>query len=665
VLVVPGVSFGAIPGYNRWMREGDVIDNGRYRVEKPLGQGGMGQVFRGFDTQLNKAVAIKVLLPNTPDSVIKRFHAEAVALAALNHPNILTVHHFGQAENGQLYLIMDFIKGETLGEMIEKRGAQTFFDVLPIFEKICRGLRYAHLNNVLHRDIKPSNVMLAADRTKDDSVKLVDFGLAKQADKDFELTKVGSTMGSPLYMSPEAVKGTESDARSDIYSLGCTLFEMLTGAPPLVGETPFHTMMAQVNRLAPSLSEASGKSFDEEVELFVAKCLKKSPNDRFQNMDELIAGLERVKSDLNAKKEFSLNALASGVYASGSYLAGKALNADKNLLGTGIKIAIVGVLIVAVAAFFGVFNSKEPVAVVHTDESLAELGRSVDKKRVAEKVLALDQVSDEGEVMIVRGLPNQNEQTCFIRGKFSDEDLEKQLAPHRDKKSWKLEDVKLSDKSMEFILAQPSIERLQLSHVTMTPQMFELIPKMPKLQHLLLYRTNPPPGFLESLQSKQLLSIDLDPGKNYTHVGAALSKIKSLRMVWLRDAQVNRDDIREIAGGLRLDLFSIGKCKFTLDALDDLKLAKHCTVFCSTNMHLEPQHIKGIAGLPFLGTLDLHGTNADDNSLRMLQGCKYLKMLIVTDTKVTERGVALLKTSIPELTNVYIESQENAYAEIY
>ncbi|MDZ4837529.1 MAG: serine/threonine-protein kinase [Candidatus Melainabacteria bacterium] len=198
------------------MREYEVID-GRYRVDKRIGQGGMGQVFEGHDQVLDKTVAIKVLFPNTSDSVIKRFHAEAVALGQLKHPNILSVQHFGQSNDGVLYLVTDFIQGESLNDIIENRGAQTFFDVLPIFERICRGLRYAHANNVLHRDIKPSNVMLESDRSRDDSVKLVDFGLAKQADKDFELTKAGSAMGTPGYMSPEAIHGKEADERSDIY----------------------------------------------------------------------------------------------------------------------------------------------------------------------------------------------------------------------------------------------------------------------------------------------------------------------------------------------------------------------------------------------------------------------------------------------------------------
>lgn len=125
------------------MREGDVID-GRYRVDKMLGQGGMGQVFKGHDQVLNKTVAIKVLFPNTPDLIIKRFHAEAVALGQLKHPNILSVQHFGQSDGGVLYLVTDFIQGESLSAIIETRGAQTFFDVLPIFERICRGLRNAH-----------------------------------------------------------------------------------------------------------------------------------------------------------------------------------------------------------------------------------------------------------------------------------------------------------------------------------------------------------------------------------------------------------------------------------------------------------------------------------------------------------------------------------------
>lgn len=646
------------------MREGDQIEGGRYRVEKLLGQGGMGQVYRGEDTLLNKTVAIKVLFPNTPDSVIKRFHTEAVALAALSHPNILTVHQFGQAENGQLYLVMDFIKGESLDAMIQKRGAQTFYDVLPIFEKICRGLRYAHNNRVLHRDIKPSNVMLSSDKTQEGSVKLVDFGLAKAADKDFELTKTGTAMGSPPYMSPEAVRGTESDERSDIYSLGCTFFEMMVGVPPLLGDNPLHTMMAQLHRLPPTLSEASGKRFDEEVELFVQKCMKKDPKDRFQSMDELISSLNKVKASLESKKEMSLAALASGVYSSGSFLAGKVFSADRRLLvigGFAIGLAlIVGLASVLISA---IGSQTEPEITVAADDALGQLGHAVSKPETRQKMLEQTDTIDGG--ISFGKSPFCADETCFIAGRIPDAELISAIEKRRDMKSFKLSELRCNDESIEKILALPNVECLQISQMELKPFIVDSIVRMPKLRNLRLFEVGDlPVGFIEKLGSTQLTGLELRPGKNYPHPGASLAKIKGLSLLNLCDCSLNREDIQEIASGLHLNIFSLIGNKIADDEFVKLKDISRCTIFSVIDSELKPHHFKEIAQMPALTVLDLRKTNTGDDDLREFRKCKSLTRLIVDDTKVTETGATVLRASLPRIEITFGDTGP-AYKELY
>lgn len=655
------------------MQEGDQIENGRYRVEKLLGQGGMGQVYRGVDTLLNKTVAIKVLFPNTPDAVIKRFHAEAVALAALSHPNILTVHQFGQAENGQLYLVMDFIKGESLATMIEKRGPQTFYDVLPIFEKICRGLRYAHNNGVLHRDIKPSNVMLSNDKSQEGSVKLVDFGLAKVADKDFELTKTGTAMGSPPYMSPEAVRGTESDERSDIYSLGCTFFEMMVGVPPLVGDNPLHTMMAHLHRLPPTLAEASGKRFDEEVELFVQKCIKKDPKDRFQNMDALIKGLNEVKAALQSRKETSLGALASGVYASGSFLADKVFSADRKILGVSTILAVVILGCLSLAAF-SIFSWKAPEPVAPLDDALVELGQAVEKPETRQRMLEQTDTTEGGVSIIDSSFCA--DKTCFIAGRIPDEELMKAVEKHREMKSFKLSELICSDDCMGNILALPNIECLQISQMELKPFMLDAIIRMPKLRNLRFYKTGDlPVGFLEKLGSRakkttegagaaELTGLEFEPGKNYPHPGTALAKIKSLSLLILYDCKLNRADVREIASGLPLNVLGLIGGEICNDELADLKFASRCTALTIIDVKLKPRHFEEIAQMPMLAVLDLHGTSTSDEDLRNLRHCRTLKRLILNGTQVSETGVAVLRASLRDAEITYGESSP-AFKELY
>lgn len=649
------------------MNEGDVIDNGRYRIEKLLGQGGMGQVYRGFDTKLSKQVAIKVLFPNTPDIVIKRFHAEAVALAALNHPNILNVSDFGQAENGQLYLVMDYIKGESLSTLIEKRGAQTFFDVLPIFEKICRGLRYAHQKNVLHRDIKPSNVMLASDRTKEDSVKIVDFGLAKIADKDFELTKVGTTMGSPAYMSPETVQGKETDHRSEIYSLGCTLFEMVAGVPPLSGDTPFHTMMAQVNRLAPTLSEVTGKNYDEEVEEFVAKCLKKSVNERFQTMDELITELERVKRTLLEKRELSLGSLASGVYASGSFLANKVMTSNKLFNVTIGGISALGFVIAVGVVIWSILNFQEQPKVELVDDSFTSLGKEVDRPDTEPIFQAPKQKERVGASLIqTTACP---EQVCRLSGPMSDEEFLKALKPYAAMHAFELDKLRVSDQSLNFLLQLPAIDRLHLFKTPITPVLQHAILQMPSLAHLRIVSDTDvdiPAGFLESLAKTKIRSLDIKPGVNYPRPGETVSKIKSLDTIWIRDTNFTRDDISTIVQNLH-ELRGVGfwRCRFSEDAFADLKKAKHYDSFACTTVNLSPRQFEDIARLPDVQTLDFHTSNMTDDDLKKFAACKKLTNVLVSDTRVTDDGIKALRQSVPGIQRVLSEEVRPAFAELY
>ncbi|MDZ4836420.1 MAG: serine/threonine-protein kinase [Candidatus Melainabacteria bacterium] len=635
------------------MREGDILDQ-RYRIEKKLGQGGMGQVFRGHDLKLDKAVAIKVLFPNTPDLVIKRFHTEAKALGALSHPNIMTAFDFGQADNGQLFLVMDYLKGDSLASLIEKRGVQTFFDMLPIFEKICRGLRFAHMNNVLHRDIKPSNVMLAEVRTKEDSVKLVDFGLAKMAEQDHHLTTIGSSMGSPAYMSPEAVYGKESDVRSDIYSLGCTFFEMMVAQPPFVGDTPFHTMMAQINRLAPTLSQVSGKEYEEEVEEFIRKCIKKNPDDRFQNMDQLIAELNRVKDALTEKKMSSLGLLASGVYSSGSFLLGKVKKFEwlfqggsRVLLATG---AVTIVILLAVA-FIRLGPAPEIKQELDTKE-LSVMATEVAKPEVNDRL----EIAAAGETDYPKGATEIEVQgipfpICLLSGELTDEEVEKEIQPHAGKKAFQLERLKLSDKAAASLLAHP-IEMLILRHTELTNGLQDSILNMKTLRHLRIINDKLEPGFLERMPPLQLQSLDLDVGNEYKNLGQPLSKLVTVRGLKIALGSFTREDIRLIATIPYLGALQFNTCNFTADCFADLKSAKRCGVFGIEASKVTVEQVQRIAELPSLISLDLHKTNVNDEGLEKLHGCKHLIEMNLLKTKVTPDGVEALKKSVPTLRKV-------------
>ncbi|RTL45270.1 MAG: serine/threonine protein kinase [Candidatus Melainabacteria bacterium] len=272
-------------------RPGDVLD-GRYRVESVLGSGGMGVVYRVTQMFVDKEFALKTLIKDQISEVkLRRFQQEARAVFALDHPNIVAVKDFGIIEDMTPFLVMELIEGETLSARLKRSGRLTLEEAIPIFVQTCFGLGYAHDQGIVHRDIKPSNIMVidGIESGAEGSIKILDFGIAKFSQHDCgeiqSLTKTGEVFGSPFYMSPEQCVGERVDHRADVYSLGCVLFEALTGTPPCVGESALSTMMQHQIGKVPTLKEASmGLEFPPELEKIVAKMLDKSPDKRYQKL---------------------------------------------------------------------------------------------------------------------------------------------------------------------------------------------------------------------------------------------------------------------------------------------------------------------------------------------------------------------------------------------
>ncbi len=280
---------------------GQVV-GGKYKVVSLLGSGGIGHVYKVEQIFLHQFFALKTLnSQKASDQMIRRFQNEARTASSLNHPNLVKVNDFGLLEGEQPYLVMDFVDGITLSEHLKENGVMNLEQVVACFAQVCLGLSYAHDQGIVHRDIKPSNIMIS--RTipfgEEGFVKVVDFGIAKLAyaeDGNFQaLTATGEIFGSPLYMSPEQCAGTAVDHRADIYSLGCVLFEVLTGTTPFVGPNALTTMMMHQSERIPSLKEVSlGKEFPAELEVLVRKMIAKAPADRYQNLGVVANDLAQI-----------------------------------------------------------------------------------------------------------------------------------------------------------------------------------------------------------------------------------------------------------------------------------------------------------------------------------------------------------------------------------
>ncbi len=283
---------------NDVFRAGDLVAEGHYRIVRFLGRGAIGSVFCVERASSKDLFALKTLNTTiTSETTWRRFQKEIDAASRLDHPNLVKAVDFGLLEDERPFMVMEFVEGITLADAISSRGRLSTDDALSIFIPLTDALAYAHRENVVHRDLKPSNIML---QSKGGEVvpKLVDFGIAKIASESGKtLTQTADVFGTPLYMSPEQCVSAIVDHRSDIYSLGCVLFEVLTGAPPFSGDNSLSTMMQHRSDKPPTLSEASlGVVFPKGWEGLIAKMLVKDPAQRIQSCDEVLSKLKRIQT---------------------------------------------------------------------------------------------------------------------------------------------------------------------------------------------------------------------------------------------------------------------------------------------------------------------------------------------------------------------------------
>ena len=263
-----------------------------YKIIEKLGEGGMGEVYLAEDIKLDRKVAIKFLPKHlTKDKEnVERFKREARAAASLNHPNIITIHDVIE-ENDQICIVMEYIEGKSLRDVIKESPQFPIPNYIDIITQISEGLSQAHQTGIVHRDIKPENIII----DKDGRVKILDFGLAKLKGVS-KLTKDSSTLGTIHYMSPEQIQGQNVDHRSDIWSVGVILYELLTGEPPFIGEYESAVVYSIVND-TPEPVAGLRTGGPMELERIINKCLQKSPGDRHQHLDELVVDLKGLKRE--------------------------------------------------------------------------------------------------------------------------------------------------------------------------------------------------------------------------------------------------------------------------------------------------------------------------------------------------------------------------------
>lgn len=281
--------------------EGDALKGrilgGRYQLDTCIGSGGMGAIYKARRLHIGDTVAVKVLKPEVVDDTLsrERFHREARAAAMLNHPNAVVIHDFGEDEDGTAYIVMEFLEGHSLRQILSAERTIAPARMYGIIRQACAALEAAHERGIIHRDIKPDNIILTNTTALTDHVKILDFGIAKLRDKAVDtasleksLTTVGTVIGTPHYMSPEQCQGEPADARSDIYSLGIVVYEMLVGAVPFTAKTPTGVAVKHVTEM-PRPITAIRPELPATLEKVVMRALAKEPAERQQSALELAA----------------------------------------------------------------------------------------------------------------------------------------------------------------------------------------------------------------------------------------------------------------------------------------------------------------------------------------------------------------------------------------
>jgi serine/threonine protein kinase len=579
-----------------------------------IGSGGAGSVYQATDTALQKLVAIKVLHKSADQAAAVRFQREAKLAGSLCHENVLAVLDFGFTKANDPYIVLDFINGESLAARLDREGGIPTLEALRLFLQIAAGIAHAHRNNVVHRDIKPSNIMLVPKPNQvtkrvqgkqefstsefghtslsigsSSIVKIVDFGIAKGQSDEHSITKSGRSMGTPLYMSPEQIRGDNLDARTDIYSFGCVMFETLTGRPPFQSETMLETGTMHLFHEPPPLSDTENDQISPDLENIIHKCMAKDPADRFESAEqikfELILEIQRILSDRATSHE-------QKELTPGESQHRKPLSIFKH------PVTLLAVLLTAGAALvaFVLQPREDIVQPAKTDNTHFMSFPPVTEKSAKIKSASADRVVAETEDDLVKELAKTSNERLDLTGSVvSASALRKSNLSHVRTLTCRF--VKIDPQLIDVFTKMASLEKLRLGGVEdfnydaltglnacprlseltifrqalpesafvvfsslnltgldltgcsgITPKNLEHLKKLPKLSKLVLDQTDVTNEGLKSLESFHIRSLGLRnvPGINADGL-ESIAKMENIRDLDLRgNTKINHDDVAHL-----------------------------------------------------------------------------------------------------------------------
>jgi serine/threonine protein kinase len=578
----------------------------RYQNLQLIGAGGAGTVYKALDKTLDKVVAIKRLHNSATEAQSVRFHREAKILAALKHPNLLNAIDFGLTQKNEPYLVLDFVQGTTLSRWLKKNGPMAVPIALAAFIDIARGLSHAHGKNVIHRDLKPSNIMLIEEEEgrKTFKARILDFGLARDTEQQ-DFTQPGVGIGTPKYMSPEQIEGGNVDARSDIYSFGCLMFETLTATALFEGDTVFDTIQRHLKDIPDNLTERAAKidlvfrpPVTPNLESIIDKCLEKNPNQRFQKIDDLLEAL--LQEEAFFQTMLQEQSRLERTLPSDAHIESQQGKSTKRYA----TVAIIAVTLLAVSgiAFYGITNERP--------SEIDKTVRKINMRRELHHSLPIVGKSK-------RTLSKSSDQ--ITSAKITDDELKKYLLDH------------------------PRSPELYLTETSVTSAGLRLLEQRPDLK-LLAVTINNSEQFMANiaaLKSVEKLEFTASPeGVDAVHVEHLdkLAALKNLSSLSFKGCSLDSADIKAIGKMEKLDKLTFNRCA-----------------------GLRGNVLAPLQNCKRLRYLSLNHAEIDDGTLKAMPKLTVAELKLTGITKLTKDGIVSC-ASMPNLTRFKIIEGDRNYS---
>lgn len=639
----------------------------RYKPISVIGQGSSGTVYACWDRYLNKKIALKTLNFLEQDHLVA-FQREAQATSKLTHPNIVQVLDFGVTAAGVPFMAMEFIDGMSLFDYINQNSPLEIDQAVELFTLICRGLSHAHQKGIYHRDIKSSNLLVNVNHKNKFDVRLIDFGVATfQVKEDKEESKGSNTsniVGSPAYMAPDLALGKIYDQRSEIYGLGCTIFEALTGRTPFLGETAIDTLRQHAEDPPPALSDVVENTvFPEEIEELVKKCLSKSPDDRYQSVDELketLISMQSAPTEELAKEEqpksiewtqlkgitdipksmlliIGVAALAIGIGVS-LMTVKETKKPHKNVIEKDLPLTNLTDLVgSAVSAHFsedklesGLNRLRGRGEITDTDLVKIKDRKDVEELLIYSVNLPDDGITNKGVTDIgIKNIVNLPIKKLVLRGVNVTDDSIDSIAKIKTLVYLDITNTKITNKGLKEIESKLNLLEFKLGGKNVDGKSLSTVGNMKNLRELELYhvRNVPKGNFAPLAKLRNLNKFDINVSKIEPGSLKFLARTKVKHLV-VSNTTLGTEDTRTIS---RLPLLSLKLLRYKINPRDFRYFSKINSLkdLDLTKCYLNDTDLKYVGRMKNLRTLILRNNLITQKGLQHLKGLKSLKLLDV------------------------------------